>query len=377
MRDLSSIIAAVQANPKLAESAALVTLVKVTGSFYRHAGARMLITSTGVTVGTVSGGCLEGDLIEKAVKVIELGEPKLLHFDTAHPETGIGRALKGCGGDVVILVQPFHKDRLNLLAACLTGSSGNKGTCVLATVIKASGKSGAKVGDQLAVGGDNIEFTDIKGKSLIDAISRDAGAVAKSGRSLTKAYTHDNLEVEVFIERFQTPTSVLIIGAGDIASSMTALARELGWSTTVVDHRPGLATKKRFPHSECVTLDSPSDLCRQVKIDRIDAAVILTHICQADLEYLKQLLPSSLEYIGLLGSHGRVDGLHGQLEHPGNSLEKQLARRIYGPVGLDLGAESPPEIALSIVSEIQAVLAGRTAQFLKDRAKRTGLKVSS
>ena len=375
MNDLNSIIAAVQSNPKLADSAALATLVKVTGSFYRHPGARMLITGKGVTVGTVSGGCLEHDLIEKAEKVIELGEPKLLHYDTAHPETGIGRALKGCGGDVVVLVQPISKERLNALAACLIVSAAKNLNFVLATVIKAGGKSGANVGDQLAVCGGKIEFTDINSKSLTDAIMRDAGAIAKSGRSLTKRYTQDNLDLEVFIERFQTPTSVLIIGAGDIASHITAIARELGWSTTVVDHRPGLATKKRFPHSECLTLDEPSHLCRQVKLERINAAVILTHICQADLEYMRQLMPSSLEYIGLLGSHGRVEGLCGQLGALPTSPDRQSPGRIYGPVGLDLGAENPPAIALSIVAEIQSVLAGRTGQSLKERPNRTGLKV--
>lgn len=331
----------------------------------------MLITREGNTVGSVSGGCLEHDLIEKAEQVIELGQPNLLHYDTAHPEAGIGRALKGCGGDVSILVQPLNQDRLNLLAACLAKSAADNSTRVMATIIEANGTGGPKIGDQLVLCGDEIEFSDINSKPLIDAITEDTETVAESGRSVTKTYTQNNLEVEVFIERFQTPTSVLIIGADDVAFSLTAFANELGWSSTVVDHRAGLANKKRFPHSECLTLESPSELKRQVKLEQIDAAVILTHICQADLEYLNQLIPSPLEYIGLLGSRGRVGGLLGQLEHPEASLGRQSDDRIHAPVGLDIGAEDPPEIALSIISEIQAVLAGKSAGSLKNRAHRT------
>ncbi len=375
MKDFISILSAVQLNPSLAESAALATLVKVTGSFYRHPGARMLITSQGATVGTVSGGCLEHDLMDKAEKVIKSGEPVLLNYDTAHPETGIGRALKGCGGDVAVMIQPIHKERLHLLAACIAENICNNLAFVLATVIRVSGPSGAKVGDQLAICGDKIKFTDINAESLADALRQEAGAIAKGGSSLIKSYTLDNLDVDIFIESFQSPTSVLIIGAGEIASSMATLANELGCKTIIVDHRPGLATKIRFPHSECITLDEPSHLSQQVKIDRMDAAVILTHICQADLEYMSQLISSALKYIGLLGSHGRVEGLCGQLEHSESSRPGQWPGRIYGPVGLDLGAESPPEIALSIVAEIKAVLSGRTAQSMKDRAKRTGLTV--
>jgi len=368
-------MSAIQSNPQLAKSAALATLVKVTGSYIRLPGARMLITSAGTTISSVSGGCLEEDLIEKAREIIKLGKPALLPFSTMRSETPDGEAIRGCGGEVEILVEPLQKSRFEVLTDCLSRNGRDKGMCAMATIFKVDGKTEARVGDRLIVRGEKIMSSDVCDKPLAEAIYLDAQAVAESGRSLTKTYTQNDSEIEVFIEPLRAPTSVLIVGAGEITMSLAAFTHELGWRTTVVDHRPGMATREQFPHSTCFTVTAPSDLSAKLSLDEHDAAVILTHICEADLEYLRTLVASSVEYIGLLGSRGRVGGLIGMLSSQEPALNGEALRRVHGPVGLDLGADDPAGIALSIVAEIQAVLAGRSARSLKAGSDRTRSEV--
>lgn len=364
-KDLYTITKAVEADPGLADSAALATLVKVTGSYFRQVGARMLIATNGTTVGSVSGGCLEEDLIEQAHEIIKLGRPKLLPFSTLHTRAQGNESIRGCGGEVEILVEPLSSELVATLSKAHRIITHQGQTLVMGTVFKAGDGLQTTKGDRLIISSDSVVQCDLADQELVETIKQDMALVFDSGRASSRTYVIGDSQVDLFLERLQPPTSVLIIGAGEVAASLTAMANELGWSTTLADHRPGLAVAEQYCLSECVTLDAPAECHNQLTLDDYQAAVVLTHICQADLEYLGQLLDSSISYIGLLGSSRRVSGLLGMLKEINPAVDDELLDRIYGPIGLDLGNSDPSGIALSILAEIQAVLAGRTAQSMK------------
>jgi len=173
---------------------------------------------------------------------------------------------------------------------------------------------------------------------------------------------------EVFLEVVRPPLSLVLTGAGPNSIPLVRLAAHLGWQVTVADHRPALATRTRFPEAREVIVCRPEELNEHLKPDDRTAAVIMTHQFQNDLAFLRALLTNELpKYVGLLGHFGRRNLLFEKLEENGFMMTPERRARVFGPVGLDLGAESPDEIALAIIAEIQTVFSGRSGGFMKDR----------
>ncbi len=368
MKELRDILDAVVEVRRQGERAALATVVKVRGSTYRRPGARMLLRPDGTMVGSISGGCLEGDILEKARPVLAGGTPRLATYDMTSDDDIVWGLGLGCNGVVYVLIEPLPAggpaDPMAFLDECLS----HERVGVMATVFRVEGHLGAHVGDRWMVRGDGqLWGSTLQDPALSEALRPDVDEARQTGRSRVRTYTLPDGEAEVFIEVVQPPVPLVVFGAGHDAIPVVRFAKALGWRVTVVDSRPAYATRDRFPEADEVVLAHPEDVPGSVRLDERTFAVVMTHNYLQDLKLLEVLLPSPVRYLGVLGPRSRTDKLLGDLRAKGRAPSEAQLGRLYSPVGVDIGAETPEEIALSILAEIQAVLAGRSAGLLRDR----------
>ena len=351
------------------EEAILATVVDVQGSGYRLAGARMLIGRDGSSVGTVSGGCLEADVVERAKKVLEGAEPAIISYDTTKEDNSVFGLGMGCRGVVRILLEPAKRNAsLDFVRGCVAQRS----TGMIATLISKTNEIALPIGFRLfALGGQRFEdsFSDPREwlHDLVPHISDDAEAVIESNRSFSKIYGTTEGELEFFLEAINPPTSILIFGAGHDAPPLANIAKQLGWRVIVIDHRPVFATAERFPEADEVIVSRIEDLADEVFSDPELVAVVMSHNYESDRMALHRLLTSSCRYIGALGPKMRTENLLDELRAGGITFDEARLEVVHSPVGLDIGATTPESIALSIVAEIQTALSGRTGGFLRDR----------
>ena len=327
--------------------AALATVVRIEGSAYRRPGAKLLIEESGGTLGSVSGGCLEADVREIAREVMANGRPWLRHYDTgAHEDILMALGL-GCNGAVDVFVQPATSGPLAELApaalerlesgaplAILTGVQGNDVLGRVALV------------DERGVEGDlgtgaQMRWIEEARRALDEGRSR---LLEEDGRA-------------GFVEALGPPLDLLVIGAGDDAQPLVEYAADVGFRVTVVDHRPALATPVRFPQASRVIEARPDD---DGLILPRGPAVVKTHSLAHDREWVRRLLAEGSAYVGLLGPVARKDAILDEIGARGDS-------RLFGPVGLDLGAEGARQIAVAIVAELLAFTNGRSAVHLSAR----------
>ena len=400
MKELQDILKAFEQCKNSDECVAIATLVKAQGSTYRRPGARMLMTSQGQIVGSLSGGCLEGDVFEQAQEVMTSGKPIVVQYDTMSDEDIIWGLGLGCNGIVQILIERVEEESpLNHLAF-LTECLRYRQVGVLATVFHVEGQVKAQIGTRLMMYPDGTVKSDIEDADLVAQIRDDAGKALDESRSKVKAYPLLTGKAEVFIEVIQPPVPLMIFGAGHDVVPLVRLAQELGWYVTVVDSRQADATRERFQSADEVILSRPESISdsvseavgtlgasallrtplekplakrgeAQASADRIQlnnrtVAVVMTHNYLHDLELLKTLLPSPVRYLGILGPKSRTGKLLQDLQEQGITPTEQQLQRLYNPVGLNIGADTPEEIALSIVAEIQAVLGDRSGGSLRN-----------
>ncbi|MDR5695724.1 MAG: XdhC family protein [Armatimonadota bacterium] len=370
MKELQEILSAWRDHQEGGEETALATIVKVSGSTYRRPGARMLLTRSGRMVGSISGGCLEGDVLEKAREVMDSGQPRLLEYDmTADDDLVWGLGL-GCNGTVYVFLERVPTGRpvepMDALAECVHKNN----TLVLATIFKVEGTERARPGERFLLRHDGSSIRDIEDAELADYVLRDARDALAKGLSRGATYTLGSGTVEAFIEVVQPPLPLVVCGAGHDAIPVVRLAHALGWRVTVADSRPAYATKERFPEAEEVILTPPEEVAQRVPLDHRTFVVIMTHNYNHDLKLLRAILPTPVRYIGVLGPRVRTERLLRELREKGMEIPEDRYEKIYSPVGLNIGAETPEEIALAILAEIQAVRTGRNAGFLRDRTGR-------
>ena len=367
MRELHSIVEAFEQARASGKRAALATVVSVRGSAYRRPGARMLITEDGQTTGTISGGCLERDVILRAQRVIERGEATLATYDsTDEREVDFGAGL-GCGGVIQILIEPLPRAsepaHLSLVDELLR--RGERG--LLATVWRTSSPQIARRGSRLLLASDGELWNDIGNPKLTAQIEQDARELLRTRRSAEQTYELPAGDAEVLLEVLQPPVPLVIFGGGYDAVPLMQFAHELGWHVTVVDGRPGAVSRARFPWADVLILCRPEQARDQVPLTSDTVAVVMTHNYRSDLQLLEMLLPSPVGYLGLLGSRRRSQRLLQELDQPGINLTRTQRSKLHAPIGLDIGAETCEEIALAIVAEIRAVLAGRGGGHLRER----------
>lgn len=367
MKELQSIIDAYREIEQKNTQAALATVVKVTGSAYRRAGARMLITADGHTVGSVSGGCLECDVINQARRVLQWNEPRVVAYDSMSDDDIAWEFNLGCNGIVEVLIEPLSHTAEQGHMAFLTECLQQRQVGVLATVFGVEGPSKAKVGNRLMLSALRSARHDIGDGDLAEAILDDSQHTLDNGMSLVKMYEMATGRAEVFIEVIQPSVPIVIFGAGHDAVPLVRFAKELGWHVTMVDPRPGYATRTRFPLADILIVCRPEEVCERIKIDRYTVAAVMTHNFLHDSELLSTLWPLPLRYIGILGSKQRTRRLLDHVQVTGRSHSDPSLGRVYGPMGLDIGADTPEEIALAVVAEIKAVLTGRLGGMLRAR----------
>jgi xanthine dehydrogenase accessory factor len=365
VKELREILKATEQIQQRGEKAAIATVVKTKGSTYRRPGARMLMTTNGEMIGSISGGCLEGDVFEHAKKVMNSGEPIVLNYDTSSDDDVVWGLGLGCNGVVHVLVESLRQmpKYLPFLADCLEPHRCG----ILATVFRTEGDVGVKIGSRMTIAEDGSTSGMNENQALKSAIVNDAKDAIRNGRSVIKEYELSGGKAEVFIEVVQSPMPLVIFGAGHDAIPLVRLAKELGWHVTVVDGRPAFATKQRFPQADNVILTKPEDVHKNVSIDPRGAAIVMTHNYNHDVTILRQILPLPLRYLGVLGPKKRTQKTLDDLRNEGIGPSDAEVSHIYSPVGIDIGAETPEEISLAIVSEIQAVLTGRSGGSLRNR----------
>lgn len=355
MKELQEILKKIQAFVP-DERAILATVVDVVGSGYRRPGARMLIDENGYAVGTVSGGCLEADVLERAVKVLESGEPTVITYDTTRDENSVFGLSMGCRGIVRILLESVTK-KSNFIFHAVDNIS-ERMPFTVSTLIT-SRRTDLPVGSRLFWDETGVAFSDFKDEALneINTFSRRAFADQISGLETFEFG-------EVFFETITPPFNLLLFGAGYDALPLVKFAKELGWRVTAIDHRAAFANAERLPEADEIIVSASEDLDESLFADENSVAVIMTHNYERDRNILRRLLNSKCLYIGALGPKKRTEKL---LEEIGEKFSEERLAKLHAPIGLDIGADTPEEIALAIAAEIRAVSANRNGGFLRDR----------
>ena len=361
MTELQRLFLAYDQHRAAGRPCALATVVEVLGSAYRRPGARMLVTDDGELTGAISGGCLEGDARQRARRVIFQGEPALVTYDTRDeddPRHGLG---PGCQGVVRILLEPLDfQDATNPLEI-LRHFAQHPAPAVLATVFE-TGAAGLKatVGQRLLL----AETGTLQGSPLLAApLAEAARATLAAGQSQVLDLDTAAGPVRALLEVLVPPLRLVVYGAGNDAQSLVRLAASLGWHITVVDGRPNLATPARFPDAAAVRVVPVRELETALP-DPLAYHVLLSHNYAYDLAALQTLRHSPAPYVGLLGPRLKAQRLLDELDGDTETLRQ----RLHSPIGLDLGSETPEEIALAIVAEIQAQRSGRQGRPLRERA---------
>jgi xanthine/CO dehydrogenase XdhC/CoxF family maturation factor len=364
MKEFQTILKAYEASLREGRRVALATLVHVDGSAYRRPGARMLVTDEGQLTGAISGGCLEGDALQKALLVLAQQQSRIVTYDTTdEDDDALGVGL-GCNGIIQVLMEPIRpEDPLNQLEF-LKKVMARRQKAVLVTLFSLDHKKGTQPGTCLMLD-ESGHFHGQADPALEPMIKEDALAAFSMGKSLFKQYVTADGAHTAFIECILPATSLVVVGAGNDAKPLVEMADQLGWEVRVVDGRSSHAKPDRFVSACQVLVSKPESVLEQLPIDRQTVFVLMTHNFLYDKAMLKALLALDIPYIGSLGPKKKLDRMLEEIEQEGMVLTEQQRAIIHGPVGLDIGAETAEEIALSILSEIKAVLSGRAGGQLK------------
>jgi len=306
-------------------AAALVTLVRVEGSSYRRAGARLLIAADGQYAGSISGGCLEAEVIRKAQWLMRDGNAVIERYSTLFDDTAEIPYGLGCGGTVDLLIEPVDTPECVALMDAMRASLHGEARRI-------------------------ITWLPQHDAPLRREISGDSDTAFFSSQ-LT-----DRIGADLFAETLDAPQRLFVFGAGDDAQPMVRMAALLGWSVIVIDGRSQWAQPERFPEAERVIVSSTLD---NIAVAARDAVVLMTHSYEQDRAWLVAVLPKAPRYLGLLGARHRSALL---VSEAAEMLQWTVARAcegLFAPIGLDLGGDGAEAIALATVAEVQACCEGK------------------
>lgn len=358
MNETQAIIKAFDESQKRGERCALATVVSVEGSAYRRPGARMLVCRNGSSTGMISAGCLESDVIEHALRVIKTNTAKLVEYDTASTSDEMVWSLGlGCNGIVRVLVEPFEPQS-NYIAALRRTISSDESFAVATVFHHYSLDAAARleIGSRLYFSPGEETASDIQDRDLAAMIESDAQELS---RDETRVYQWNGQTAKVFIETITPPVPLVVFGAGLDALPIIELARTIGWQTEIFDPQERPASRERFGQADKVTLGRPETVSELVTITPRTLALLMTHNYSHDKEILEFLLASPARYIGVMGPRKRTERMLDELRDDGGIFTFEDEERLYAPVGLDIGANTPAEIALAIIAEMRAVTAMR------------------
>jgi xanthine dehydrogenase accessory factor len=362
MKELQEIIRQYQVYQSTQESCALATVVKVNGSAYRRPGARMLVSENGQLTGAISGGCLEGDALRKAQAVMFKKQASIVMYDTTDEDDqkfGVGL---GCNGIIYVLIEPVNFEDIHNPVRLLQIALETREPAIVLTAF-------------------DLDPTSTKQPGTL--------ACLKSSKHVCKPLTSDLLDLKSFVDfdnetnEFKTikiekipkgddlhclvepiypPVQVLLFGAGNDTIPVCRMADLLGWEVTVIDGRKTHATSGRFPSAKAILVSPAAEAIEQLLVDQHTVALLMTHNFEYEAVILESLAPLPLPYIGILGPKKKTQKLIERLAQKGIQIPLD---RIYGPMGLQIGAEGSEAIALSVLSEVMAVLHRQPGSFLR------------
>jgi len=367
MHEIVAIIKAYKQASVAGKKTALATVVHVEGSSYRRPGARMLITEEAELTGSISGGCLEGDAFRKALHVILSGKPMLVTYDTADDDDAkFGMGL-GCQGVIQVLIEPLQGERGAAIIDLLEKATVSRQKSILLTLFSIQDKRVTQYGSCFLLTEQGEQFGEIPVLG-ITRLQHELKQVMAQQKSSFSKYVDGVDELVVFAEFIQPPVSLVIIGAGNDVIPLVKMAEIIGWQSTVIDGRPMYASKERFPMPSCMVVHAKADhILEHVMIDNRTVFVLMSHNYNYDLAILKALLNKEVQYIGVLGPHKKMRMMMEELAEQGVLLSQEQEDAIHGPVGLNIGAETAEEIAISVIAEIQAKLTSSNSRPLREK----------
>ena len=329
---------------------AVATVVHIDGSAYRRAGAKLLIEAPGKMQGGVSGGCLEADVQEVALDAIQKRTACSREYRTGADEDTVWGLGLGCEGTVEVFVQPIAPDSIHSWRAIARFLDGDE-PFAIATVLDgpAAGSASVVIHRRLAAGETGDTELD---RQLITLATKH---IALRSSSLERIDS-----TRVFVEVLVPPPWLAVFGAGDDAIPLVRLAAGVGFRVAVIDHRPAFVTQSRFPEAHRRLVHRAEEGLEGVPLEQGAGAIVMTHTLAHDRAWVRALLGTPVAYIGVLGPRSRISRI---LEAAGETPDP----RVFGPVGLDIGAEGPEQIAVSVMAEVLAVRAQRSARHLRER----------
>ncbi|UJP64140.1 XdhC family protein [Mongoliitalea daihaiensis] len=345
------------------EACALATVVKVDGSAYRRPGARMLVSENGQLTGAISGGCLEGDALRKAQAVIFKQKSSIVTYDTTDEDDqkfGIGL---GCNGIIHVLIEPIQFEEVLNPIKLLEIALGKRETAVLLTLVDLDPTATDQPGTLACIQAEESHLSSRAQKlSHLNQFIDDTAYLTSLQSSIIQKIASEET-LYCLVEPIHPPVHIWLFGAGNDTIPVTKFAQLLGWEVTLIDGRKTHANEVRFPGVNRIFVRSAEDALEGLSADAHTVALLMTHNFEYEATLLEGLLPLPLPYIGILGPKKKSLKLFERLENKGFAIPHE---RIYGPMGLHIGAEGSEAIALSVLSEIMAVLHHKPAGFLRE-----------
>ncbi len=346
---------------------ATARVVGVEGSGPRDPGATMVVNERGDVAGSVSGGCVEGAVVTEALDALSSGRARRRTYGYSDDEAfAVGLT---CGGTVHVLVDPELPDVYEELRDALEASE----PVALATVVETEDLSGeVGLGASMLVRGDGTSSGTLGAPELDAVVRRDGVGALESGLSATRHYGRRGearqREVSVFFEVFAPPPRMVIFGALDFTAALAKVAKVLGYRVEVCDARPVFATRARFPMADEVVAQRPERYLAATgaSLGPRDAICVLTHDPKFDVPAVLAALETKVGYLGAMGSRRTHDERVARLRDAG--VTDEALSRVMSPIGLDIGARTPEEVAVAICAEIIARRTGKLAPSLRDRA---------
>jgi xanthine dehydrogenase accessory factor len=334
-------------------------VVRAYGSSPRLAGASMLAAADGRIAGSVSGGCVEGAVVEEIAQARRTGRSRVIRYGISDEQAwDVGLA---CGGVIDVLVEPALGAAVEEAAMAANGPDAGGGRAVI-TPLPADSPDGEPPAETLVVWADGRLDGTLGDPSLDAELVRMATELLASGTSGTVELAGRSLLVEAFAAR----PRLVVVGAGQVAVPLVAIAHALGYETIVVDARPAFATRERYPDADTIVVGWFDEAADEIHLGPADAVAVLTHDPKVDDPALVTAFARGCRYVGAIGSRKTQAGRRERLAEAG--VRPEDVERLRGPIGLDLGGRGPAESALAIMAEVVAARFGGTGLPLRDKA---------
>ncbi|NIM01771.1 MAG: XdhC/CoxI family protein [Acidobacteria bacterium] len=344
-----------EACTRIRRPAVLATVVRVAGSAYRRPGARMLIDADGRTEGMVSGGCLETDLADRAGDVLRAGASETVVYDMRSPDDIVWGLGLGCDGEVRVLLEALDPSAVPAWCAFAVETRERRGYAAIATVFEAP--RAERLGRRCWANDRGAHGPIDVGTDLDRAMMRSVETALADRRSRNENWELADGTYSGLVEVVGPRIRLCVFGAGADALPLVEQAAALDWHVDVFDHREPFADAGRFPRAGVVRCVDYAGLdAASLKVDGRTAGLLMTHHFLHDRSLLERLIELPWAYLGVLGPRRRLERLMEALTEDGLRPSTAARERLHGPVGLDIGSETPQEIALSAVAEIQAVI---------------------